>query len=351
MSRTLRLVEHDAQWAARFEFEATRLREAVGTHVRAIEHVGSTAVEGLAGKPVLDIAIAVASDTQADACIAPIVSLGYEHRGAHGDDARRGYFVRDVDGARVTQIHLYVMPAVAWDNQLAFRDALRVDANLRAAYTSEKWRVAEAVAWNKSSYAVAKGAFIQSALAAIHRAADARVQAPGPDTLTDTRVARRRQLTLFVPSPVSATLERIRQELDPVQARLIRAHVTLCREDELDGVGFDDVRERLRRQSMSELALRFGPARIFAGHGVLLPCVGGEALFHQLRAGALGRAEIRVQEAHITLAHPRNPRAPANNAAHVAALETLATISFGTVSLIEQEPGQPWDVLDTATLS
>ena len=34
-----------------------------------------------------------------------------------------------------------------------------------------------------------------------------------------------------------------------------------------------------------------------------------------------------------------------------AALETLATISFGTVSLIEQEPGQPWDVLDTATLS
>lgn len=178
------------------------------------------------------------------------------------------------------------------------------------------------------------------------------------DAVTDTarlRSGRRRQLTLFVPPSVSTILEPIRHLLDPVQAELIRAHVTLCREDELEGVSFGDVRERLRRQVMTELCLQFGPARTFSSHGVLLPCVGGEAQFHQLRVAALGRDDIRMADAHITLAHPRNPRAPANTAARIALLVTPTNMSFGSVSLIEQRIeqhiGQPWDVLETASLS
>src|SRR6476661_8246192 len=110
MARTLRLVPYDPAWPARFGAEAERIGAALGARAIAIEHVGSTSVPGLASKPVLDLAIAVSSEADADACIAPLETLGYEHRGPHGDDPRRRYYVRDVDGRRAAQVHLYALP-------------------------------------------------------------------------------------------------------------------------------------------------------------------------------------------------------------------------------------------------
>ncbi len=131
---TLRLVEHEPIWEARFSAEAYRLRGALGGKVLAVEHVGGTAVPGLAGKPVLDVGVAVARVAVADACVAPIEALGYLHRGTHGDDPRRRYYVRDDDrGRRAAQIHLYILPAPEWDATLAFRDALLADPAFAAA--------------------------------------------------------------------------------------------------------------------------------------------------------------------------------------------------------------------------
>ena len=167
MARTLRLVAYDPAWPGRFAAEAARLRAALGGTASAVEHVGSTAVPGLAGKPVLDVAVAVASETDADACVAPLGGLGYEYRGPYGPDPRRRYYVRNAAGARVAQLHLYVLPAAAWDELLAFRDALRADPALAAAYAAEKYRAAEAVGWDKAAYSLAKGPFVERALAAL----------------------------------------------------------------------------------------------------------------------------------------------------------------------------------------
>lgn len=166
----LELVVCDPEWPARFRAEADRLRARLGELVMAIEHVGSTAVPGLLGKPVLDLAVAVRSAAAADACIAPLAALGYEYRGLHGDDTRRRYYVRDDAAARrVAQMHLYVLPAPAYDEKLAFRDALRADPALAAAYAIEKQRVAEAVGWDKAAYARAKGPFVERVLDALRR--------------------------------------------------------------------------------------------------------------------------------------------------------------------------------------
>lgn len=162
---TLRLVPQDDGWPARFAVAATALREALGGDAVAIEHVGSTAVPGLAGKPVLDIAIAVGDERAAERSVAPLVSLGYRYRGHNGADVRRHYFVQDVDGMRTTQVHLYILPARGWDVTLQFRDALRAAPQLAAAYAAEKFRVAHAVSWDKAAYAEAKGGFIERVLA------------------------------------------------------------------------------------------------------------------------------------------------------------------------------------------
>jgi GrpB-like predicted nucleotidyltransferase (UPF0157 family) len=170
VGRILRLVPYDPAWPARFAAEAARVRAALGARALAVEHVGSTAVPGLAGKPVLDLGVAVASEADADACVAPLVALGYAYRGPYGDDPRRRYYVRDAGGARVAQLHLYVLPAAAWDEKLAFRDALRADPALAAAYAAEKRRVADAVGWDKGAYSVAKGSFVERVLAELRAA-------------------------------------------------------------------------------------------------------------------------------------------------------------------------------------
>jgi GrpB-like predicted nucleotidyltransferase (UPF0157 family) len=172
MTPSLRLLPYDSTWPARFDAEADRVRLALGAVAIAIEHVGSTAVPGLDGKPVLDIAIAVVHDADADACVAPMQTLGYEYRGPYGDDPRRRYYVRDDDtGVRMVHVHLYVLPAAAWEAKLAFRDALRADPTLAAAYAAEKYRVAESVAWDKGAYSLAKGPFVQRVLASLGKLA------------------------------------------------------------------------------------------------------------------------------------------------------------------------------------
>lgn len=181
----------------------------------------------------------------------------------------------------------------------------------------------------------------------------------------------RRQLSLFAPPPASDLLDDLRAALDPVQHRLIPAHVTLAREDELSAlVASDRTRElatdlatrfaarfaeRARaRGNDAALTLTFGAAVSVDGHGILLPCIDGETDFHALRveilAPAIGRDALRRPAAHVTLAHPRNPRAPGNSLASALRLPTPLALRFCEVRLIEQVGAAPWQALATFPL-
>ena len=163
-SGQLVLAEHHPAWAAAFAAEAAAVRTALGERALAVEHIGSTAVPGLLAKPVVDIGVAVGSVADAEAAVAPLEARGYAHRGMHGDDPARRYFVLDRGGRRVFQLHLYVVPAPAWERHLAFRDLLRARPDLAAAYAREKRRVAGATGWDKGAYSLATGPFIERVL-------------------------------------------------------------------------------------------------------------------------------------------------------------------------------------------
>ncbi|POZ62901.1 2'-5' RNA ligase family protein [Chromobacterium alticapitis] len=158
---------------------------------------------------------------------------------------------------------------------------------------------------------------------------------------------QRDQLTLFVPSAQAEQLEAVRRKLDPVQAGLIAAHVTLCREDEIAGLDMASLFERVRE--IGPLRLAFGPAERFQGHGILLPCVGGEADFQAMRREALGRA-ARGHVPHLTLAHPRNPRAAGNLLLETPGLPRRVAITFLSVSMIRQYGNEPWQPLGRTML-
>lgn len=160
----------------------------------------------------------------------------------------------------------------------------------------------------------------------------------------------RRQLSLFVPQPVQADLEAVRIVIDPVQAQLIRAHVTLCREDELESVQQVALRARLIDPQSQSITLQFGQAEAFSSHGILLPCVGGEADFHALRLHLLCTKDIRRHAPHITLAHPRNPKAPGNSLADVRARLNTFFVTFASATLIQQVGNARWEELQEFAL-
>jgi len=160
----------------------------------------------------------------------------------------------------------------------------------------------------------------------------------------------RQQLTLFAPEPIAGVLNALRAQLDPVQHGLIGAHVTLGRDAEtaeLDAVAFA---ARFAPARDGPIALTFGAADVFDGHGLRVPCIAGEPAFAALRARLLGGAAIRRETPHITLAHPRNPKAEGSALEHARRVATPLTITFETVSLITTAQAAPWRIVATAAL-
>jgi len=156
-------------------------------------------------------------------------------------------------------------------------------------------------------------------------------------------LALRRQLSLYVPNDQAAHIEAIRRVLDPIQHALIPAHVTLCRDEETAGLTSEAIAEALA--GAEPITLSFGRAVVFDGHGILLPCTFGAEDFANLRKRLLGADPLRTQAPHITLAHPRNPRAPDNTLTRAHELPAEYVLTFSAINLIEQAPGEPWRVL------
>jgi 2'-5' RNA ligase len=155
----------------------------------------------------------------------------------------------------------------------------------------------------------------------------------------------RTQLSLYVPQPLGARLEAVRRRLDPIQANLIPAHVTLCREDELGSLDLTALHSHFGASEARPFTLRFGSPESFQGHGVLLPCIEGEAEFQALRQWLLGSRNLRRHAPHITLAHPRNPQAQSNTLENAAELAGGITVTFSTVLQIRQQGSAAWQVV------
>jgi GrpB-like predicted nucleotidyltransferase (UPF0157 family) len=154
-----RLVDHNPLWERAFAEEAARLAAALGPAALAIEHYGSTAVPGLRAKPVLDVQVGVAHIDHGLAFIEPMAALGYDYAGSQGIPDHH-IFGRGV--ARTHLVHVVVHGAEAWFRTLRFRDRLRADPALRAAYEALKTGLAEA-ALTRAAYSAGKTEFIEAA--------------------------------------------------------------------------------------------------------------------------------------------------------------------------------------------
>ena len=161
---TVQVVAYRPEWRELFEQERRLLQQHVGHLALDIQHVGSTAVPGLDAKPILDIALAVASASAIPLCVPPLCRLGYIDRGDNGGDG--GYLLVKEAAPEVRTHHLHIVTVddPQWGNYLKFRDALRADETLRAKYAALKKGLQHEFPQDRRAYTAAKHEFIRGIL-------------------------------------------------------------------------------------------------------------------------------------------------------------------------------------------
>lgn len=154
---------YNPQWPALFEEERVQILSAVGELAVAVEHVGSTAVDGLAAKPIIDIAVGVRAVDDLDRCIGPLQRLGYEYEPAYEVSlpTRRYFRKNDVQGRRTHNMHVTVYGSTFWQLHTLFRDYLRAHPEKAREYAELKKDLA-AESESTADYTYAKTAFIRS---------------------------------------------------------------------------------------------------------------------------------------------------------------------------------------------
>jgi GrpB-like predicted nucleotidyltransferase (UPF0157 family) len=153
--------DYNPSWPALFAKLAKRVETALGDIVLRMEHVGSTAVPGLAAKPIVDMDVVV-RDANLQEAIEYLADLGYEHEGNLGIPGREAFLWPQGE----TRHHLYLLAesAAEWRRHLAFRDALRANPELRDRYAALKRSLAARYHCDLGAYTLGKSAFIEAAL-------------------------------------------------------------------------------------------------------------------------------------------------------------------------------------------
>ncbi len=154
----------------------------------------------------------------------------------------------------------------------------------------------------------------------------------------------RRQLTLFLQNNTDS-IEKVRQKFNPGQFKLIKAHITLCREDEIENL--NQVLENLSSLNKPEITIEFEkPERFDSGKGVFLKATNALE-FDKLRKEILKNIieSPRQQIPHITLMHPRNSMCTDEIFEQISSEIFPSVISLNKISLIEKRNNEKWKII------
>ena len=152
--RHLELVGYDEGWVSIFLEHQARLWNVLGPAAVEVEHIGSTAVPGLAAKPIVDIVVTVDDVTAEEDYLIPLVAAGYELR--IREPGHRLVRTR----ARDVHVHILQRGDQAADNYRLLRNRLRTDADDRALYEETKRALLQQGFDDMNAYANAKSEVI-----------------------------------------------------------------------------------------------------------------------------------------------------------------------------------------------
>jgi GrpB-like predicted nucleotidyltransferase (UPF0157 family) len=161
------VADYDPAWPRMFEDERARVLDALGSLPLAVEHVGSTAVPGLAAKPIIDLLVAVRDlDKARTACVEPLAALGYRHM--HEYEAwlpDEMFFRKGMPGPWTHHVHVVEPGGARWQELVLVRDYLRRHLDVARAYADVKVALALVFEDDIAGYREAKRPFVEAVLA------------------------------------------------------------------------------------------------------------------------------------------------------------------------------------------
>ncbi len=162
----MELRPYDPDWAGCFDEERARLLAALPGLIRAVEHIGSTAIPGLDAKPIIDLQAGLTALADSEQVIPKLVELGYTYMPERVFE-HRIFLPRGPEERRTHYLHLLERDGEEWEVRLRFRDALRAEAALRQEYQELKHRLALQFGHDRESYTEAKSEFVARVLTAL----------------------------------------------------------------------------------------------------------------------------------------------------------------------------------------
>ena len=157
----MELSPYSQEWKALYEKEAEKIKSVIGDLAVDIQHIGSTAIPGMIGKPIIDIAVMLPSLDKAKDLIKPLANLGYNYD-EPASSSERCFFRK----GEPVQYHLSLTaPDVSfWRRQILFRDYLINHPSMAKKYEELKLRMIKKDPTGRKDYLSAKSLFIQKAL-------------------------------------------------------------------------------------------------------------------------------------------------------------------------------------------
>lgn len=169
MKGIVRVVPYDPEWKNEFLKIKAMIIDCAGDLITGVEHVGSTAVEGLASKPIIDIDVVIDSYDVFPAVKDRLSKIGFEHEGNLGVEGREAFKRTFVDD--FMPYHLYVCPrdGKGYLEHIVFRDYLRNHPEAVKAYEELKMKLAEPFKTDITAYVNGKNEFVQSILRNVNK--------------------------------------------------------------------------------------------------------------------------------------------------------------------------------------
>ena len=162
MKKQVVVVPYDDAWKTDFVAIRDELNDALNGLAQNIEHVGSTSVEGLSAKPVIDIDVVIRDRSDLKYVIASLQTIGYTHEGDLGIPGREAFKYEGKEHLRKHHLYVCAQDADELKRHLSFRDYLRSHPDAVAEYSKIKEEGARLYPWDIDRYIAHKSPFIES---------------------------------------------------------------------------------------------------------------------------------------------------------------------------------------------
>ena len=158
----IKIEKHNTNWAKVFQDLKCKITNNINEGDISIEHIGSTSVNNLASKPIIDILIGVNSNNL-DNYITPIINLGFTYVKEYEKDIpNRRFFFLENNSRRISHIHLVEINSRWSKRHIAFRNELRSNKITKKEYEKLKYKLSKQEWDDGNEYADAKTKFIRA---------------------------------------------------------------------------------------------------------------------------------------------------------------------------------------------